>query len=267
MSLVVAPGCIVEPSSTALLLLCLCVSTFLFIGHSRQRRARLEAEQLRRAIASGHHRSIEQRLQRELSLALAGEAISIERQWLTRAQLGGLLVAQWRLREAAEVYALPSPKLSPHLEALAAYGHHELFVLANKPDLQRLQAIRRDRNACLRLVPATYRHTVARAWAALEGLCLSRMGDARRGISHLQAGLDSLGYNPARVVYLYHLAQAHESLGALDEALRYYEQAAEAFPGTRLASDAAARHLQLSNQTGGGMFRRMLPEIPHSTVR
>ncbi len=197
---------------------------------------------------------------------MAGEAISIERQWLARAQLGGLLVAEWRLAEAAEIYALPSPKLSPHLQALAAYGHHELAVLATVPTRERLHSIRRDRNACLRLLPATYRQTVARAWAALEGLCLQRMGHTRRAISSLETGLESLGYNPARVVYLYHLAQAYESVGQLDAAVHYYSQAAAAFPGTRLASEASCRQNQLSHQTGCAIFRRMLPEPPPSTV-
>jgi len=258
----VAPGCGIEPASSTMMLLFLCVSAVVVAGRGRHRRARLEAELLRRAITSGRHRSIEQRLRRELQMAQAGEAISIERQWLARAQLGGLLVAEWRLSEAAEVYALPSPKLSPHLQALAAYGQHELEVLATPPDRERLLTIRRDRNACLDLVPATYRHTVARAWFALEGLCLARMGHARPAVQQLEAGLESLGYNPARVVYLYHLAQAHESLGHLDVAARYYRLACEAFPGTRLASDAAARLGQLEDRPGCGIFRQMLPEAP-----
>lgn len=255
-------GCGLEPSTTAIVLLCLCASAVVVAGRGRHRRARLEAELLRRAIASGRHRSIELRLRRELQMAQAGEVISIERQWLARAQLGGLLVAEWRLAEAAEVYALPSPKLSPHLQALATYGQHELEVLATPPNQERLLAIRRDRNACLRLVPATYRHTVARAWYALEGLCLARMGQARLAVQQLEAGLESLGYNPARVVYLYHLAQGHESLGHLDVAARYYRLACEAFPGTRLASDAGARLRQLEERSGGGIFRQMLPEAP-----
>ena len=79
----------------------------------------------------------------------------------------------------------------------------------------------------------------------------------------LEESLPSLDFNPARVIYLFHLAQAQEKLGHRDAASMRYLEAAEAFPGTRLASEAKARQLALG--AGGapdGLFRGMLPEAP-----
>jgi tetratricopeptide (TPR) repeat protein len=235
------------------------------VGRDRQRRALYEAETLRRAIGSGQHRALEDQLRRELALAEAGEAVSLERQWLARAQLGGLLVAEWRLDEAASVYGNDNGGLSPHLRALAAYGRHELAVLTGEPDEGWLQAIRYDRDACLQFVPASFRQDVEQAWNALEGLCLVRMGRAREAVQLLERGLQSLEYNPARVVYLFHLAQAYEHIGERKLAASRYEQAMGAFPGTRLASEARARMFALGHGSHEGLFRGMLPEAPGPT--
>jgi len=235
------------------------------IGSNRQRRALSEAETLRKAIAAGQHRGLEDRLHRELALAEAGEAVSAERQWLARAQLGGLLVAEWRLDEAAEVYGTTADdaKLAPHLQALAAFGRHELAVLTQTPDEQRLADIRSDRNRCLEHVPSVFRRDVELAWNSVEGLCLVRMGRAREAVDMLASGLDALEYNPALVVYLFHLGQAYEQIGERTLAATRYEEAASAFPGTRLASEAQARLRALGPGTGDrSMFRGMLPEAP-----
>lgn len=275
------------------------------LSAGRQRRALYEAEYLRRAIATGQHRELEATLRRELALVEAGEAVSPERQWMARAQLGGLMVAEWRLDEARGIYAgiplgggakalpgdvldplalpgdapadedegaPPAPieapaseaELAPHLRALASFGRHELAVLTEAPNEARLEAIRRDRDECLRHVPTVFRGDVELAWNALEGLCLVRMGRAREGVDRLASGLSALEYNPALVVYLFHLGQAYEHIGERKMAATRYEEAAKAFPGTRLASEAQARLRALGSSGGGegSMFRAMLPEVP-----
>ncbi len=235
------------------------------LGRDRTRRSLYEAEAMRLAIASGQHRGIEDDLRKQLALAAAGEAVSTERQWLARAQLGGLLVAEWRLDEASEIYGVADHPSSPYLSALASFGRHELFVLVNTPDDSRLAAIRRDRDACLEHVPTMYREDVERAWNAVEGLCLARMGLAREAIPLLEAGVKALEYNPALVIYLFHLAQAHETVGDRSLATARYTDAMNAFPGTRLASEARSRLHALAPGEAEGMFRRMLPEAPTAT--
>ena len=200
LGLVVLPGCAGEITAIAALIFSMSLGAWL-VSRRSQRRALLEAVQLRRAIATGRHREIEQHLRRELALAAAGEAVSDERQWLARAQLGGLLVAEWRLAEAREIYTSNTAKLSPHLQALAAFGRHELDVLTREPDEAALERIRGDRDNCLRHVPGPYQSTVARTWAALEGLCLSRMGRPREAAPLLDRGVVCLGFNPARVKF------------------------------------------------------------------
>jgi tetratricopeptide (TPR) repeat protein len=232
------------------------------MGRDRQQRALFEAATLRHAIATGQHREIEVRLRRLLALAEAGEAIGAERQWLARAQLSGLLVAEWRLDEARDVYGAEQAGLSRQLQALANFGRHELAVLTEDPDASRLEQIQADRDACLAGVPPRFQAIVADAWHALEGLCLVRMGRAREGAALLERGLPSLEYNPARVVYLFHLAQAYEHLGERRLAGERYREAMEAFPGTRLASEAATRSTALGASTTDGLFRGMLPEAP-----
>ncbi len=237
------------------------------VGSGRQQRALYAAARLRRAIATGKHRDIEMELRRELALAAAGEAVSLERQWMTRAQLGGLLVAEWRLEEAREIYGADDEGLSPHLQHLANFGRHELALLTEEPTQSRLDRVRSDRDACLEHVPGRFRETVARAWGALEGLALARMGRAKEAAPLLEASLPSLDFNPARVIYLFHLAQSLEALGERERAQAVYEQSAKAFPGTRLASDAKSRMLALgSGGPGEGLFRGMLPEAPASTT-
>jgi tetratricopeptide (TPR) repeat protein len=177
-----------------------------------------------------------------------------ERQWLARAQLGGLLVAEWRLDEARGVYASAGESVRPHLAALSQFGRHEVAVLTEDPDEERLQAIRRDRDSCLIYVPAPLQADVAAAWNALEGLCLVRMGRAREAVGLLEQGLSALTYNPAR--------EAYEHIGERRLAAERYAEATQAFPGTRLASEAASRAHALAPGAHEGFFRGMLPEAP-----
>jgi len=238
------------------------------IGRDRQRRALYDADTLRHAIANGQHRALEERLRKTLALAAAGEAVAPERHWLARAQLGGLLVAEWRLDEAAEIYAAADQEnLSPHLRALAAFGRHELAILETQPDQSRVDAIRRDRDDCMAHVPSAFHRDVTAAWDAVEGLCLVRMGRAREAIPLLDGGLKALEYNPALVVYLFHLGQAYEHIGERQLAGQRYELAAAAFPGTRLASEAASRLKALGPGSSEGMFRGILPEAPAAAAR
>lgn len=262
LTLVLLPGCEGEIAALFSLAFGTALGAWM-VSRDRQNRALYAAEHLRHAIATGQQRDIEMNLRKQLQLAAAGEAVSVERQWLARAQLGGLLVAEWRLDEAREIYGADDTGLSPHLQALANFGRHELAILTGTPDDDRLAKIREDRDDCLGHVPARYRELVADAWRALEGLCLVRMGRAREASALLERGMGSLAYNPARVIYLFHLGQAYERLGERQLAAETYEQATKAFPGTRLASEAKARRLALvEGQHGEGMFRRMLPETP-----
>lgn len=260
--LVALPGCAGELTVLAALAFGMTLGAWM-IGWRKQQRALYEAETLRRAIASGQHRDLEGTLRRELALAESGEAVSPERQWLARAQLGGLMVAEWRLDEAREIYGTTEDeaKLAPHLRALAAFGRHELAVLTETPDAQRLEDIRRDRDLCLEHVPSVFRRDVELAWSSLEGLCLVRMGRAREAVDLLGSGLKALEYNPALVIYLFHLGQAYEHIGERQLAASRYEEAAKAFPGTRLASEAQAR-LRALGPGEAGTFRAMLPEAP-----
>jgi hypothetical protein len=64
-------------------------------------------------------------------------------------------------------------------------------------------------------------------------------------------------------VYLFHLGQAYEHIGERKLAATRYEEAAKAFPGTRLASEAQFRLRALQPGSGdGSLFRAMLPEAP-----
>ncbi len=261
--LVGLPGCTGELTILAALAFGTTLGAWV-IGWQRQRRALYEAETLRKAIASGDHRGLEEQLRKELALAEAGEGVSPERQWLARAQLGGLMVAEWRLDEAREIYGTTEDEatLAPHLRALAAFGRHELSVLTETPDDERLEAIRRDRDLCLEHVPAVFRRDVELAWNSVEGLCLVRMGRAREAVDLLSGGLKALEYNPALVVYLFHLGQAYEHIGERKLAAARYEEASRSFPGTRLASEAQARLRALGPGGDESMFRGMLPEAP-----
>ncbi len=255
-------GCAGEAVTLAAMFVSMSAAAWI-VGRSRQRHALHEAESVKLAIASGDHRGLEERLHQELALAEAGEAVSEERQWLARAQLGGLLVAEWRLDEAAAIYdKAAGPRMPPHLRALAAFGKHELALLTQTADDERLAQIRRDRDECLEHVPSVFRRDVQKAWSAVEGLCLVRMGQAREGARLLEDGIKALEYNPALVVYLFHLGQAYEHVGERTLAVERYRQATAAFPGTRLASEAQARTKALGAGSEDGLFRGMLPESP-----
>jgi hypothetical protein len=145
---------------------------------------------------------------------------------------------------------------------LAAFGRHELAVLTQTPDEERLAGIRQDRDECLQHVPGAFRKDVERAWNAIEGLCLIRMGRPREGAPLIEGGLTALEYNPALVVYQFHLGQAYEHLGERQLAAQHYEAANKAFPGTRLASEAKSRLHALEPGHAEAMFRDMLPEAP-----
>ena len=75
--LVLLPGCAGEFTAIAALVFSMSLGAWL-VGRGHQRRALLEAANLRRAIATGRHRQIEQHLRGELALAAAGEAVSVE---------------------------------------------------------------------------------------------------------------------------------------------------------------------------------------------
>ena len=261
--LALSTGCAGELTAFAALTFSMSLGAWL-VSRERHRRALEEAHGMRLAITSGSHRALELRLRQELALADAGEAVSEEREWLARAQLGGLLLAEWRLDEAREVYGGDEPQRSPALRGLAAYGRHELALVTQGADGARLAQIREDRDETLRHVPQLIRRDVERAWHALEGLCLVRMGRAREALPLLEGGLRSLEFSPARVVYLYHLGQAYEHVGERDMARKAYGEAQAAFPGTRLASEAKARVLALEPGAGGAVFRGMLPEAPEA---
>lgn len=261
-SMVPLSGCAGEAVTLAAIFFSMSAAAWL-VSRGRQRQALHEAESIRLAITTGNHRELEERLHQTLALAEAGEAVSQERQWLARAQLGGLLVAEWRLSEAADVYArADGPRMAPHLRALAAFGRHEVALLTRTANQAELDAIRADRDECLEAVPVVFRRDVQKAWAALEGLCLVRMGQPREGARLLEDGIKALEYNPALVVYLYHLGQAYEHIGERSLAGERYAQAAAAFPGTRLASEAESRTRALGAGSEDGMFRTMLPEAP-----
>jgi tetratricopeptide (TPR) repeat protein len=258
-ALCLLPGCAGELGALAALTFGMTMSVWI-VGRERQRRVLLEAAGMRRALAGGEHRRVERRLRRELALAAAGETVPEERVWLARAQLAELLIAEWRLDEARQIYDLEEPSLSPHLRALASFGRHELEVLCEVVDDRRIDALRRDRDACIAIVPAPIRGAVERAWGALEGVAAVRSGRAREAIALLERGIDAVAYNPARIIYIFHLAQAYESVGARERALAAYRDTTLSFPGTRLASEAQARIATLSRRGSG--FRGMLPEAP-----
>ena len=174
--------------------------------------------------------------------------------------LGGLLVAEWRLDEAAEVYAAARRGLSPLLRDLANFGRHEVAVLAEPATAERLDAIRSDRSKTLDHVPPQYQEQASMVWGALEGLCLARMGRHREAVELLERGLRHvMDLTPARIVYVFHLAQALEHTGDRKAALERYREAVAALPGTRLANEAEVRVRGLEQ---GGGFRAMLPEAP-----
>jgi hypothetical protein len=90
------------------------------------------------------------------------------------------------------------------------------------------------------------------------------MGRAREGVALLEAGVASLEFSPALVVYLFHLGQAYEHIGERQLAAARYEAATQSFPGTRLASEARSRLRALGPSASEGFFRKMLPELPQA---
>ncbi len=231
------------------------------VGRRRERLALAEPQNLRGALAAKDQRGVEQMLRKRLVQAADTDDVSPELEWLTRAQLGGLLVAEWRLDEAAEVYAAARHGLSPLLRDLANFGSHEVAVLTETPDEARLAAIRADRVKTLEHVPSAYEEQTAMVWGALEGLCLARMGRHREAVPQLEVGLARvMELTPARIVYVFHLAQSLEHLGDNPGALARYREATAALPGTRLANQAERRIAELERGTPG--FRSMLPEAP-----
>ncbi len=133
------------------------------------------------------------------------------------------------------------------------------------PSQDLLEQIRVDKRDCLTTVPSPFRAQATVVWDALEGLCLARMRRFHEAIPLLRSGVDQvLDLTPARIVYIYHLAQSYERVGELSEAHRYYELASAASPGTRLASDAESRHLALGPAGERSGFRGMLPEAPEA---
>jgi len=231
------------------------------VGRRRERLALAEPKSLRGALASRDQRGVEAVLRKRLVQAADTDDVGPELEWLTRAQLGGLLVAEWRLDEASEVYAAARNGLSPLLRDLANFGSHEVAVLSNPPDEARLEAIRHDRVKTLDHVPTGYRDQTGLVWGALEGLCLARMGRHREAVPQLELGLARvMELTPARIVYVFHLAQSLEHLDNRQAALERYREAATALPGTRLANQAERRITELEG--GGPGFRSMLPEAP-----
>lgn len=206
----------------------------------------------------------EEHLRRELALVHAGEAVSAEREWLARNQLGGLLLAQWRLDEARSIYRSGRIPKDPSLRSLTALGRHEVELLSHAPNAQSLEQIRLDRNQALALAPKGFHSDLRGAWSALEGLCLIRMGRAREGAALIGSSLPSMAMSPSRIVYHYHLGQAYEHLHEIPSAVEQYRRAIEAAPGTYLASEAQSRETMLSsNESGRSVgFRQAPPRLP-----
>ena len=136
---------------------------------------------------------------------------------------------------------------------------------ADPPDDPRLEAIRLDRQKTLEHVPSAFTLQTQLVWGALEGLCLARMGRHRQAVPALEEGLARvMELTPARIVYVFHLAQSLEHVGRMEDAVTRYREASTALPGTRLANEAEARIRQLEG--GGAAFRQMLPEAPGRPV-
>ncbi len=245
----VTPGCGGEVAG----LLSLGIGTGIgawLLTRERQHRALYEAEALRLAIANGDHREMEHTLRRQLALAQSGEAVSGERQWLSRLELGALLVAEWRFDEARELYVGDKTGLPIDLARAVDLRITELNVLSSTPDTDTLTAIQRQRGSEPRS---------AMRWRALEGLCLARMGRAREASQALEEGLAAMTRDPVRVAYLFHLGQSYEAMGERQLAASQYGDTLKAFPGTRLASEAQSRARALTSSDASDPFRNMLP--------
>lgn len=260
LALVLLPGCVGSVTAFAAIAFGVSVGAWL-VGRSRQQLALGEVQAMRLAIASGQHRPFEEGLRKELALVEAGEAVGVEREWLARAQLGALMLAEWRFDEARELYEKDIERLPPRLRAMATFCRDEVRVLSESITEEHLLAVRGDRDRTLATLPTHWREDFERAWTALEGVALVRLGRAREAVPLLEKGIQAMNLNPARVVYLFHLGQAYEHIGERRLAAERYAETMDAFPGTRLASEAKARSMALGAGAGGG-FREMLPEAP-----
>lgn len=216
------------------------------------------------ALGPAQQRIAEQQLRAEIALADAGEAVSIEREWYARSHLGALLVGQWRLEEAKDIYLLGRPPQDPKLASLTAFGRHEIDLLTQTANVDKLNELQRDRQRALAMAPSEYLQLIAASWSALEGLCLIRMGRAREGINLISPSLPALAMSPSRVVYHYHLGQALEHIQEIPGAVEQYRRSIEAAPGTRLASEAKSRLTMLSSDHSGRNvgFRSLPPRLP-----
>lgn len=231
--------------------------------NQRRQRALPAASTPLPALNPAEQRVIEQHLRGELALVQAGEAVSIEREWLARARLGALLVSQWRLDEAKDVYLWGRHPKDPRLASLTAFGRHEIDLLTQSADLNKLETLRADRQRALSLASKEHLGALEASWNALEGLCLIRMGRAREGADLISPSLPILSQSPSRVVYHYHLGQAFEHMHEIPAAIEQYRRCSEAAPGTRLASEAQSRQSMLSSgQPGSIGFRALPPRLP-----
>lgn len=219
-------------------------------GRDRQRRALAAGDHLPLALGPGDHRAFEHMLRRQLALATGGHGVGPDREWATRLELGALLLAEWRLDEARELYLADKSRVSIEITRAIDLRVFELNVISHAPDDDTLAAIVAQREAVL--------GDAKLRWQALEGLTLTRMGRAREGAAALETGLPTLHGDPVVIVYLFYLAKAYQTLGDRALASRYYQHAEQVFPGTKLASEAAYARRALDGTAAGGPFRPLL---------
>lgn len=197
-------------------------------------------------VEAGLASEVERRLREDLLAAETGFRTP-ERWALVRTRLAQLLIGAGELDAAEQVLARDDVSLDEHLDALGRVPVHEHAVLTGTPDGARLEAIQRDRDTCLRHLPAHLQHAATDAWGALEGLCRTRSGDDVGAIALLEAGLYTLENNLARVAYLLHLGRAQARTGRTHEASATLEAATHAFPRSRWAREAAEERDRLKH--------------------
>ncbi len=195
----------------------------------------MDADALRRALSGGRELEVEQALRRRTSDTDA------HRGWVVRCQLTELLLAQGRYAEARstmESATLPVPDL---IRGHVAFTRVELDALTRPADEALLNEIVHERHTALQGLEGAHREEMERAWAGLQGLCLSRMGRASDAVPLLAASLGLLRHRPTHVVFLFHLAEAQEQSGELDRARENYDYARKEFPGSSFGSHAHER--------------------------
>ena len=261
LGLVLLPGCAGEFTALAAMVFSMSLGAWL-VGRGHHRRALLEAMQLRRAIATGRHRQIEQHLRRELALAelLVGlgeveqiddargaeaeafEAALDQRGRLARAPHAGEAQAlergpgagDGRLirgRDVAHAQVTITADATKHDGVGLASEDIELVPTEGRERLEmRRQLGGADRVDLPRLVESPLRDQETAELGARQPLPLDAHGLARGRQRQLAASR--------------------------------YEQATHAFPGTRLASEARARCHALDAGRSDDLFRGMLPEAP-----